>query len=308
MPKTSLIVSRALGSLAPVRWGALPTRLAVAGLLALFAVGCGKEDERRTLEPIQLGMTKGMAATYEDDEMSMYEVKKAVAFPIQAPTAAEQASLSSAPVAPYPAKPWLLASDLEVQISWTITNLDEETHNVELLIDPWNEFGRYWPGASITDVQAAEATPNLSGYDVLMEVPGTKSGRASRKHGLLTREDTRELSIDLATAMNILATAPPPDPTLEAEDNPTVGNINHAFAVQNRSDKDLLIKHLIPQTIAGLTGFDVGLRTYEEANVAIEILVEVVDKGSGKVVQRDEDDPVLPEPTLFITAGNAPAY
>lgn len=308
MPKSPLIVSHALGSLAPARWGALPTRLALAGLLAVFAVGCGKEEERRTLEPIQLGMTKGMEPTFESDEESMYEVKKAVAFPIRAPSADEQAALNGSPVAPYPSKPWLLASDLKVQVSWTITNLDEETHNVELLIDPWNEFGRYWPGASITDVQAAEQTPNLSGYDVLMELPGTKSGRTSRKHGLLTHEDMRELSIDFATAMNILATAPPPDPTLEAEDNPTTGNINHAFAVENRSDKDLLIKHLIPQTIAGLTGFDVGLRTYEEANVAIEILVEIVDTGSGKVVQRDENDPLMPEPTQFITAGNAPAY
>ena len=308
MPKTSLLVSRALGSLAPGRWGSLPSRVALAGVVALFAIGCGEEEERRTLEPIQLGMTKGMAAIYEGDEMSLFEVKKAVAFPIRAPSAGEQAALNGSPVAPYPSKPWLLSSDLKVQVSWTLTNLDEETHNVELLIDPWNEFGRYWPGIAVTDVERNDQMPNLSGIDILMEVPGTKSGRPSRKHGLFTTEDMKELGIDFATAMNILLNAPPPDPTIEAEDNPTVGLINHAFAVENRSYKDVYIKQYIPQTIAGLTGFDIGLRTYEEANVAIEILVEVVDTGSGKVVQRDEKDPVMPEPTTFVTAGNGPGY
>jgi hypothetical protein len=303
MQNKSLLVSRILGGLTPARWGSLPTTL-LAGALALSAVGCGEEDEKRTLEPIQLGMTKGMGAIYESDEMSLYEVKRAVAFPIKAPTASEQASLSGSPVAPYPAKPWLLAEHLEVQVSWTLTNLDEETHNVELLLDPWNEFGRYWPGLSVTDAEREEQMPNLSGIDILMELPGTKSGRPSRRHGTFTVEDMKEMSIDLATAMNILLTAPPPDPTMDAEDNPAVGLVNHVFAVENRSYKDLLVQQYIPPTIAGMTGFDLGLRTYEEANVAIEILVEVVDKGSGKVVQRGESDPLLPEPTVFISVGN----
>lgn len=304
MQKISLLVSRALGGLAPVRWGLAPSRGLFLGVFALLSMGCSEEEETRTLEPIQLGMTKGMAAIYEGDEMSMYEVKRAVAFPIKAPTAAEQDGLNGAPVAPYPAKPWLLASDLKVQVSWTLTNLDEETHNVELLLDPWNEFGRYWPGLSVTDAQREEQMPNLSGIDILMELPGTKSGRPSRRHGTFTYEDMKEMSIDLATAMNIILTAPPPDPTLDAEDNPAVGLVNHAFAVENRSYNDKLVQQYIPGTIAGLTGFDLGLRTYEEANVAIEILVEVVDTGSGKVVQRDDKAPVLPEPAAYITIGN----
>ncbi|MBK7585408.1 MAG: hypothetical protein IPI67_35105 [Myxococcales bacterium] len=297
-------MSRLLGGIAPARWGLSPSHGVVAGLLGLLAIGCGSKDENRTLEPIQLGMTKGMGAIYESDEMSMYEVKKAVAFPIRAPTAAEQAALSGAPVAPFPSKPWLQSSDLKVQVTWTLTNLDAETHNVEMLIDPWNEFGRYWPGLSVTDAQREEQMPNLSGIDVLMELPGTASGRASRRHGIFTYEDMKELSIDLATAMNIIATAPPPDPAMEAEDNPAVGLVNHAFAVENRSYNDVVIQSYIPTTIPGLTGFDIGLRTYEEANVAIEILVEVVDPGSGKVVKRDENVTLLPEPATYITIGN----
>ncbi|MFO0568845.1 MAG: hypothetical protein U0263_24495 [Polyangiaceae bacterium] len=306
MQGISRLVSGSSGGAAPARWGVQPSSLLVLTCLGLLAVGCGKEEDTRTLEPLQLGMTKGMASIYDQGETTIYEVKRPVAFPIVAPTAAEQASLNGAPVAPYPAKPWLLNSDLKVQVSWTLTNLDPETHGVELLIDPWNEFGRYWAGMSVTDAQREEQMPNLSGIDILMELPGTASGRPSRRHGTFTTEDMKELAIDLGTAMNIILTAPPPDPTLEAEDNPAVGLVNHAFAVENRSYKDVVIQQYIPGTIPGLTGFDLGLRTYEEANVAVEILVEVVDTGNEKVAKRDDDVALLPEPTAFITIANGP--
>ncbi len=64
---------------------------------------------------------------------------------------------------------------------------------------------------------------------------------------------------------------------MDAADNPAVGLINHVFNVQNRSYNDVLVKQYIPPVIAGLTGFDLGLRTYEPANVAIEIVIEIVD-------------------------------
>jgi len=315
MPKISLLVSRALGGFAPAHWGSVPSRLGLVGALALFAVGCSGEEEKRTLDPIQLGMTKGMAPVVEGegDDPSLYEVKRAVRFPIQAPTAAEQAALNGAAVTPFLAKPWMVSSDIKVQVSWTLTNLDPETHNVELLLDPWNEFGRYWPGLSVTDAQREEQMPNLSGIDILMELPGTASGRDSRRHGVFTEEDMKEMSIDLATAMNIILTAPPPDPSMDAEENPAVGLVNHAFAVENRSYNDVIIQHgcggatCIPTVIPGLTGFDLGLRTFEEANVAIEILVELVDTGNGKVVPRDETPKapgLLLEPTAYITIGN----
>lgn len=304
MQKISLLVSRALGGFAPAGWGSAPSRALLVGALGLLSVACGKEDETRTLEPVQLGMTKNMGAIYEGDEMSIYEVKKPVAFPIVAPTPAQRAELDSAPVAPYPSKPWLLNSDLKVQVSWTLTNLDPETHAVHILVDPWNEFGRYWPGLTVTDAEREEQMPNLSGIDMLMELPGTATGRPSRRHGTFTQEDMKELAIDLATAMNLIATAPPPDPTMSSDENPIAGLVNHAFAIENRSYDDVVVKGYIPGTIAGLTGFDIGLRTYDEANIAIELLIEVVDAGEGKVAQRDENAILLPEPANYITMAN----
>jgi hypothetical protein len=192
--------------------------------------------------------------------------------------------------------------DSRVQITWTLTNLDEESHNVEVLVDPWNEFGRYYPGFQVTDVQDEEQQPNFSGIQIMFELPGTKYDRPSRRHGTFTFEDMHELAVDFGTAMNIIQNAGPVDPL--AEDNPVAGLVNHVFNQQNRSFEDVLAKPYIPTVIPGLTGIDLGLRTYEPANVAIEIVVEVTDTGSERVItDRDDDTKLMPEPTAIITAG-----
>jgi hypothetical protein len=306
MQQISGSVDRRSGFDAPTSWGRPPTRWALLGLFAAVAAGCGEKDETQTLEPVQLGMTDQATAIYEQQDTQIFEVKLPVKLPIKAPSPADLDELAASPTPPYPRGLWLTNQDVKVQVTWTITNLDPTDHNVELLIDPWNEFGRYWPGMSVTDVQRQEQMPNLSGIDVLMHVNGTQSPGPSRKHGTLTFEDMNELAIDLGTVMNIIATLPPPDPTMEAADNPSVGLVNHVFNVQNRSFKDVLAKPYIPSVIPGLTGFDLGLRTYEPANVAIEIVTEIVDKGTGKVVLRGESDPILDEPTDFITISGGP--
>ena len=279
------------------------TAFVFASLLALAAVGCGEDDEKRTFKPIQLGMTDQLAPIYESNLMTMYEVKLPVPFFIIEPTDSELASLESQPMPPYPRKPWLENSEIKVQITWTLSNVDAATHDVEVLIDPWNEFYRYWPGLSVTNVQREEVRPNLSGIDFMYELPGLDDSRSSRRHGTITFEDMEELAVDFATAMNIIATVPPPDPTLDASENAAVGLVNHAFHSQNRSWDDPIIQPYIPGTIAGLTGIDLGIRTYEPANVAIEIVVEIIDKGSGKVLQRDGNEPTLVEPAEMLTVG-----
>lgn len=293
------------GASSPVAWGLGPTKCLVLAVAAMATLGCGEKEETRTLEPVRLAMTDQLAPIYEEQEMSLFEVKLAVPFPIAAPTDATLSELSGQAADPFPRMPYLHQSELSIQISWTLSNLDKANHNVELLIDPWNEFGRYWPGMSVTNAQREQQQPNLSGIDVLYELPGLDDGRDSRRHGTLTIQDMDELAIDFATVMNIIATAPPPDPTLDAAENPAVGLVNHAFAVENRSYKDVVIQPYIPKTVPGLTGIDLGLRTYEPANVAIEIVVEVVDKGSGKVIKRDETKRTpMEEPTEFVTIAN----
>lgn len=59
--------------------------------------------------------------------------------------------------------------------------------------------------------------------------------------------------------------------------------------------------------IAGLTGLDVGFRTYEPANVALEVAIEVVDKNGKRVRKEGEEDKKLLPPTEeIITVGVVP--
>jgi hypothetical protein len=230
----------------------------------------------------------------------MYESKLPVQLPILEPDRNSMRTLSETVVDPYGRQPWVLAEDVEVQISWVISNLDAETHNVHLLVDPWNEFGRYWPGLTLVDEDAGEYLPNLSGYDRFIEVPGLDDERSSRVDGVITFNNIREMAIDFATVINIIEYPPP-----QADDSEygPITYANHAFDIHNSSERDPFVDPYIPQVIAGLTGFDVGLRSYEPANIALEVLIEVVDTGNQRVVEEGSPAPILAMPERQYTLG-----
>jgi hypothetical protein len=120
---------------------------------------------------------------------------------------------------------------------------------------------------------------------------GTKSaGEASRVHGTYTFSDLQEMATDLATVMDLIKNPPMLEGDPEDMEDPTVTYTNHAFHWQNRSYNDLLLKKWVPAVVAGLTGLDVGFRTYEPANVALEVEIEVVDKNGKRVRKEGEED------------------
>ena len=134
-------------------------------LLAFGLVGCGDNEMSRMLEPNQVAMTKDVAPIYDDGELTLYEVKRGIDFPILTPSNGAMAALNGEPTEPYGRRPWITSDDVRVQLTWTLSNLDDEPHNVELLVDPWNEFGRYWPGLTLVDADEGEYQPNFSGID-----------------------------------------------------------------------------------------------------------------------------------------------
>ena len=300
---------RVTGVLSPWSGSAAPMLLGL-GVLAALSVGCDSEEHQESLPIVQVGMINDpmglMPPIYDDGEMEIYEVKKGIAFPILAPTDATRRELNALDVNPYGRQPWVTTDDIEVQVTWTISNLDNEEHVVELLVDPWNEFGRYYPGMQLTDPDEEEYMPNFSGIDKRYIVSG-KDGASPRAHGTYTYADLTEMATDLATVMDLLANPPPVEGDPEDMEDPTVTYTNHAFHWQNRSYNDLLVKQWIPETIAGLTGLDIGFRTYEPANVAIDVAVEVVDKNGKRLQKEDEKDKALLEPTEeIITVGVVP--
>lgn len=289
-----------VGVQTPMRAGRLPRnlrsvalRVAAAslfvGVVAPLGAGCANTDSNQVNAPVDLGMTDTMAPYYSDEELTLYQAQMPVKLPIRAPTSAESKALGKE--APYSHAPFLSSTDIRVQIDWTLSNLDSQDHNVELLFDAWNEFDRYKPGVQV--VSDDQTTPDLSTNDKTWVVPAK-----SRLQGTLTSDDTNEMMVDLATAERIMANLPP----LGMDDSANA-LMNHAMDLQNRSTvPDPLIQAWIPTTgIPGLTGFDLGIRTTEPANIAVEVTVTVTDLNGDRVIAQGDttDKPIgLPPNTL----------
>jgi hypothetical protein len=289
--------------------GSITPTLVGIGLLAALSGGCSSEDHQENLPIVQVGMINDpmglMPPIYDDGETQIYEVKKGTAFPILDPNDVTRGELNQTNVEPYGRRPWVTTDDIDVQVTWTLSNLDNEERVVELLVDPWNEFGRYYPGMQLTNAEDEEYVPNFSGIDKRYILGAKSEGQASRVHGTYTFSDLQEVATDLATVMDLLKK--PPVLEGDPEEDPTVTYTNHAFHWQNRSYNDLLVKKWVPAVIAGLTGLDIGFRTNQPANVALEVAIEVVDKNGKRVRKEGEEDKPLLRPTdEVITVGVVP--
>lgn len=269
-------------------------------VLCSLAAACSAQQSER-LDPAVVGMDESVAPIYDDGELTLYEVKTSLQLPVRAPAQSEAEQLWQDSVEPFERMPWVTNRDIRVQVSFTLSNLDAEEHIVELLIDPWNEFGRYWPGLQVIDAEEGEVLPNLSGINERFLVPGTNEGEASRVHGTFTFDDMDELAIDFATVMNIIENVEPPADAGEMD--PRVTYANHAFSRANRSYDSPLVAPYRPEVIPGLVGFDFGLRTEAPVNVAVEVLVEVIDVDDNRLIE--DDDRPLPVPEAQITVGSA---
>jgi hypothetical protein len=289
----------------------LGSKALVLAAVALGALGtaCSEDEKTRILPPEQVAMNPAVEPVFSTDEMSIYEVKKGLQFPIIAPEGALPGP-QDGQYEPYGRKPWVGLEDVRVQLTWTISNLDNEGRVVELLVDPWTEFGRYWPGLTLVDPEEGEYQPNLSGIDRYYLLEKASAGDKSRVHGTITYDDMDELARDFATAMNLIKHPPTTYPGggyVEPEDQASIlpTYVNHAFDFQNHSNKDPLVKSWVPETVAGLTGVDFGLRTYGPATIALEVVLEVTDQGTGKVRAEGADDALLPPTQEIITVGTA---
>jgi hypothetical protein len=271
------------------------TLLACPALVAACAGG-GDDQVTRT---VPLGMSSSMAAFYDDGQLTLYQVQRPVQLPVRKPTSAE--SSGAAPMdTPYPHAPFLLASDESVEVHYTLSNLDDTDHTVWLLVDPWNEFVRYNPGVQV--VSDDETVPNF-GYDLSFVVPGM-----SRLEGTITSDDMHEIAIKLASVENVISQAAAIDMASAMGGGGATTNelVNHIFNPQNRSNSpDPLYKPWIPPIIAGVTGFDLGLRTMEPANVAVEITMDVVDMNGNRFVLQDSSAKEIGIPSKILSPPGA---
>jgi hypothetical protein len=269
-----------------------PALSTIAVAASLTLIGCSGSTTRH-LDPQNLAMTSSMAPAYDDGETKLYESYAPVNLPVAQPTQQDLAALKG-PVGPFDHHPWVTIGDVKTQLTFTIANMDPDTHVVTFLVDPWNEFGRYVPGVNVTDEQTQ---PNLSGYDEVYDVPGLKSGQSSRIQHTISFDDMDEVATDFATAINIFTKVMPKAATAtEAGDDPRIGLVNHAFNLENHSGSDPLTDPYRPKVIPALVGFNLGLRTTEQANLVIEYSVEIVDDDGNRVVEEASHAATLQAP------------
>lgn len=277
------------------RVGRSKTKAALSALAACVLAGCGNDDTR-WLDPVSVALSERVAPAYDDGELTIYEAKAELMLPIVAPTADDMERLWSEQPDPFPRQPWVTREDVEVELTWTLSNLDAAPHAIWVMVDPWNEFGRYEPAVR---VDGDEAVRDLSGIDMLFELPGVGGGAEPRVLGTFTYDDMAELALDFATVFKVLADAAPA-PGAEEED-PRSTLVNHAFNVRNRSYNSPLLAPYRPATVPALVGFTFGIRASEPANVALEIVAEVRDRQGDRVAARGELAPLLEAPTAVIS-------
>jgi hypothetical protein len=288
-------------------------------LCALGSVGCGTGDETRILPPEQVALDATAPNIFNDGETTLFEVKKGVRFPILAPEGlpAPQDGMYE----PYGRLPWVTLEDVRVQLTWTLSNLENRRHNVWLLVDPWTEFGRYWPGLTLIDAEEGEYVPNRSGYEYYYSLEGKGAGDKSRRHGTLTYDDMDEVARDFATVMNMIKFPPTTGIggyELEEGESPLPTYANHAFHFENRAENDPLVARWVPGIVAGLTGVDIGLRTADRGEtpgmdpetpvapkIALEVVVEITDLSGDKVRREGASDALLPPTETIVTIGVA---
>jgi hypothetical protein len=273
--------------------------LACSLATGLVLAACANSDTNQVTQPVVLGMTSTITPVYQDQELTLYEAQVPVPLPVRAPTPQDKAGLGKA-TAPYSHAPFLLASDERLEIHFTLTNLDDQRHAVDILLDPWNEFVRWSPGVTI--VSDEETLPNESGITRSVVLDGK-----TRVEGTFTQDDTTQMAIGLATCMEIQQQMPPPAAGMQ----PTTGYgpatlMNHVFDPQNRlNQQDPLTGKYVPPVIAGLTGFDLGIRAQEAMNVAIEITIDLTDLNGNRIIPQGQQETAIGLPPAVLKPAGA---
>jgi hypothetical protein len=154
-------------------------------------VACSANDPLYIQAPMTLE-----AGVSDPANMGMLtEARVSLPLPIKTETAADKAKRDAlaAKLAPV-LVPYVKVGDLELDVEWTITNLDNEPGQARIQLNGASEFFSYDPtmiNLAPPDAEDPPKTPGLAG-DIPINLPAMGS-----VSGLFTEDDLREASIDL---------------------------------------------------------------------------------------------------------------
>jgi hypothetical protein len=241
--------------------------------LCPLALAC---DDTRTYvgdgKLYQVALTTMTAPAIQGKEGALYIVETHAELPILAPSSAELADLrvgvKQYKMLPFPRLPWVERGDLELQVDFTLSNLDDKPHDADVIINGANEFHEYVPGVSVNE---DAILPLHSQWE-----RGYTLAAKSRITGTVREEEFDEAAVDLATVVN---GAP---------------NSDEVVYFQNKSGSDPRSMKYIPPVIPGLTALRLGVRTTESMSVLLEATVRVRDVGGKLAGSGDKQMKLMP--------------
>jgi hypothetical protein len=157
------------------------------GTVAGMVAGCAND-------PVYLQAPMTLEGGMRDDQGQLIEAKASLALPIKTETMADAMKRAALATQLMPVEvPYVRVGDVEVDVEWTIKNLDAMPAQAMIELNGANEYFSYDPSIIVLnpDDEEAPPTPGLGG-DIPITVPG--NGSVS---GLFTEDQLREASIDL---------------------------------------------------------------------------------------------------------------
>lgn len=194
---------------------------------------------------------------------SLYIVEERVELPIRTPLDEEVAALADVGNAsvPWAALPLVRRGDVELQIDWVLSNLSDDAVEVTLIVNGFNQFHEYVPGATVVD---DDVVVDFSGWERILALEPR-----ARAQGTVREEELDEVAVDLSTVVN---GAPNPQ---------------QVVFFQSQSALDPRSAAFIPDVIAGLHGVRIGLLSSAPVPLLLEATVRARDV-SGVLVEEDE--------------------
>ncbi|HEY6175589.1 MAG TPA: hypothetical protein VIX73_14120 [Kofleriaceae bacterium] len=155
--------------------------------LSVLLVGCAND-------PVYLQAPMTMEAGTDNGTGMLSQAQASLQLPIKTETAADKAKRDALAAQLGVDVPYVRIGDLEIDVEWTIKNLDTMPGQAKIQLNGANELFSYDPtliNLAPPDDEEAPKTPGLDG-DIPIDVPagGTVSG-------LFTEDQLREASIDL---------------------------------------------------------------------------------------------------------------
>jgi len=224
-------------------------------VFATLVLGACAEERRYVDDGVEsVAITADTAPVFESDEGALYIIERRIDLPIRQPTDSVINDLTQGAQGrelPFARLPWVERGDVETQIDFVISSLDDEEHDVGVILNGYNEFHEYVPGfIEIED----EPVPEFSQWEKVF-----KLGPGQRITGTIREDELDEVAVDLATVVN---GAP---------------NSDVIVYFENQSSEDPRAREYIPSVVPGLCGVRIGLRTLEAAVAVLETTVRVRD-------------------------------